>query len=219
MPVPFVVVRIVCLKWISGCSTAGARAVSSANGTTLYSTLLPGVYSSSSLAVASNGSSNYFTRSTVVTPSVGFNSTGAMSSSINIALSAGLTSYSNSLYQGLATFTPLSTNSSAASISSPSNSTPSSISSLLLSPGIFAVLSSSSSAHLVVYNSIADLSELPNDVLGSDGSATGIVVSSLQSSNCIGGCSSGGVCGADGKCICSTGFTGNLCSQSFCSPR
>lgn len=160
-----------------------------------------------------------------IAPSIGFTASSAPGSSSPssyvVALLAGVTTYSNTLYQGSASYSPLLSNStsiptpssSSSNISSSSRSSLHTTSSLLLSSGAFVILSSSGSSHLVIYNSLPDLSQLPTSALGSG--SGGMVVSIAQSTSCIGGCSSGGFCAAEGKCICSSGFAGNTCSASI----
>lgn len=185
------------------------------NETTYMATLLPGTYTSTSPALTSNTSAAYFNRGMIITPSIGFASAGSESSSINVALLAGVTTYSNTLYQGAATYSPLLSINSTAGANSPSPAT-GSVSSLLVSPNTFVILTSASSSHLVIYNSLPDISQLPSNVIGSSG-GVGVAVGVVQSSTCVGGCSTGGVCGVEGKCVCKSGFVGASCSESFSS--
>jgi hypothetical protein len=194
--------------------SAGIHTSTQFNGSTLTATLLPGSYSSTPSISSSNVLSTYFSPNMVLNTSIGFASTGSEASSINVVLLAGVISYSNTLYQGIPNYSPLSSINSTTSLSSTnSSSTPSS---LLISSGAFVILSSPTSPHSVIYDSIPDISQLPSNVIGSSG--VGVTLRLVQSSMCVGGCSSGGICGSEGKCICSNGFTGDSCSEFFPIP-
>lgn len=146
----------------------------------------------------------------MIDPSIGFASTQSQASMIDVTLLAGVTTYSNTLYQGTPIYSPLSSINSTLLPLMINSTQP--ISSLLISSGAFVIISSPAAPHVVIYNSIPDMSQLPASAVGPNDSISSVGLP--QSSICGGGgCSTGGICGIEGKCICSVGFTGTQCGE------
>ncbi|BGP45884.1 hypothetical protein JCM10450v2_001719 [Rhodotorula kratochvilovae] len=185
--------------------TAGVFVTGAVNGSTQQVALLPGTYTSSSLAAsnASSSVSSVFTKKAAANASEGFSSSGSLTSSFTVSLQSGLTAYSSPLYQGSAEHVAL------PSAASNATSYPSSVESLLLTSNTWAVvqLANDKSSRLVVWDSIADIGEIK----GGTGSG-GVNVVSVQARGCSTPCSSGGVCTGNGTCACFDGFTGATCS-------
>ncbi|SCV69482.1 BQ2448_2502 [Microbotryum intermedium] len=197
-----------CLQGTNSLS-AGVHVVSRTNGTnTNLVKLLPGTYTSSS---SSNANSSFLSFSSAAsastaTPSPGFMTSGALGSTYTVSLQAGMIAYSSALFQGTPTYLTLpSTNTSAAN--STATTLGSSISSLLLSDDVYAILQAGSE-RLVVWDGVADVSQWRSVVKNQ------VTFQQLQSSACPTPCASGGTCTGDGRCACATGWTGTLCGQS-----
>ncbi|GAA5853684.1 hypothetical protein JCM9279_000275 [Rhodotorula babjevae] len=186
---------------------AGVVVSGMVNGSSQRVTLLPGSYTSTSLA-ASNASSilSVLDKKAVVNATVGFTSSGSLGSSLTVSLQAGLTAYTSPLYQGAPSHLAL------PSSASPSNSTlyPSSAESLLLTSNTWAVvqLANDKSSRLVVWSSIPDVGQLD----GGTGSG-GVRVVDVQARGCATPCASGGVCSGNGTCACFDGFSGSTCGD------
>ncbi|GAA6047624.1 hypothetical protein JCM3770_001594 [Rhodotorula araucariae] len=186
--------------------TAGVFVTGAVNGTTQHVALLPGTYTSSSLAAsnASSAVSSVLSRNGVANASEGFSSSGSLVSSLTVSLQSGLTAYSAPLYQGAASHLSLPT--------AASNDTryPSSVESLLLTSNTWAVvqLANDKSSRLVVWDSIADV----GDIKGGSCSG-GVNVVGVQARGCSTPCSSGGVCTGNGTCACFDGFSGSTCDE------
>ncbi|TNY23657.1 hypothetical protein DMC30DRAFT_442299 [Rhodotorula diobovata] len=187
--------------------TAGVFITGTVNGSTQRVTLLPGTFTSSSLAAsnASSSISSAFSKKSSANANEGFSSSGSLASSLTVSLQAGLTVFASALYQGAAAHLSLP---SAASNSTASY--PSSAESLLLTSNTWAVvqLANDKSSRLVVWDSIADVGELD----GGRGSG-GVNVIDVQARGCSTPCSSGGVCTGNGTCACLDGFTGSTCGD------
>ena len=140
-----------------------------------------------------------FGTSSTARTSPGFSSSGTVGSSYTVALLPGLTTYTSPLYKGFASYTPLSNS---------TNATTTSIESFLLSDNVWAVLQVGGTAgrRMVAWDGVADVGNLV-------GGSGGVEVVDMQSSSCSIPCASGGVCGSNSTCSCSTGFTGATCSK------
>lgn len=176
------------------------------NGSTQRVTLLPGSYTSTSLA-ASNASSSILAvldKKAVVNATEGFTSSGSLASSLTVSLEAGLTAYTSPLYQGEPAHLALPSSGPASN----TTSYPSSAESLLLTSNTWAVvqLANDKSSRLVVWNSIPDVGQLD----GGTGSG-GVRVVDVQARGCATPCASGGVCSGNGTCACLDGFAGSTC--------
>ncbi|SCZ97223.1 BZ3500_MvSof-1268-A1-R1_Chr4-2g07070 [Microbotryum saponariae] len=199
-----------CLQGTNSLS-AGVYVVSRANGTdTTLVKLLPGTYTSSS---STNANSSFLsfpssTSASTVTPSAGFTTSGILGSTYTVSLQPGIIVYSSALFQGTPSYLALpSTNTSASN--STSTSLGSSISSLLLSNKVYAILHAGSE-RLVVWDGVADVSQWRSVVKNQ------VTFQQLQSSACATPCASGGTCTGDGRCACATGWAGTLCD--ICEP-
>ncbi|TFK72872.1 hypothetical protein BDN72DRAFT_869384 [Pluteus cervinus] len=183
-------------------SIFGARL--SASGAAATIDLLPGQYTSSTspqllhdLLTSSSAS---------LTPSPGFNTTSAVQLPLNLALQPGFTSYSGSKYSGQASFSSLSNTTSNSALPSDTNA-------IALSSNVWVALASRSSnnTRVVLWDSVPDISQLPQSNL-----LNSLSVIDIQSTTCSPPCAGSGVCSASGTCICPAGFTGSSCET--CSP-
>ncbi|SGY76706.1 BQ5605_C005g03509 [Microbotryum silenes-dioicae] len=201
-----------CLQGTNSLS-AGVYVVSRANGTnTTLVKLLPGTYTSSSSTNANSSLLSFpsSTSASTATPSAGFTSSGTLGSTYTVSLQPGIIAYSSILFQGTPTYLALpATNTSASN--STSTSLGSSISSLLLSNEVYAILHAGSE-RFVVWDGVADVSQWRSVVKNQ------VTFQQLQSSACATPCASGGTCTGDGRCACATGWAGTLCGQSGLDP-
>ncbi|KDE04791.1 hypothetical protein MVLG_04755 [Microbotryum lychnidis-dioicae p1A1 Lamole] len=199
-----------CLQGTNSLS-AGVYVVSRANGTnTTLVKLLPGTYTSSSSTNANSSLLSFpsSTSASTATPSAGFTSSGTLGSTYTVSLQPGIIAYSSILFQGTPTYLALpATNTSASN--STSTSLGSSISSLLLSNEVYAILHAGSE-RFVVWDGVADVSQWRSVVKNQ------VTFQQLQSSACATPCASGGTCTGDGRCACATGWAGTLCD--ICEP-
>lgn len=160
--------------------------------------LLPGQYTSTTNPQLLH---NLLTSSSAtLSSSPGFNSSSVSSLPLNIALQPGLVIYSNPAYAGQAAFSQLP---SAPLLNS---SIPLPASSLALSNNVWAAITSgSANNHIIFWDAIPDVSQLPSEASHS------LSLVNIQSSACSPPCSGSGVCSASGTCSCPTGFTGSSC--------
>lgn len=182
------------------CHIVGVRVSSPSVGVEVQ--LLPGQYSSSTNPQLLH--SLLTDSSTQYTPSPGFNSSSASSSSLpfDVALQPGFSIYSSPLYGGQASFAPLPQNAT-------NTSSGFSASSLAISDGVWlAVKAGTSQSRMILWDSIPDTTQING--------LTGLTLVDMQSSSCSTPCSSAGLCTTSGKCSCFAGFTGESCET--CAP-
>lgn len=165
--------------------------------------LLPGQYTSSTnpkllhdtitSSSASLSLSSGFENSSV--------STSTISLPLNLALEPGLAIYSGSFYSGESGFTNLP--------SSPltNQSIPLTAKALSLSANVWVAVKSNSQNRIILWDSIPDISQLPQATLGS------LSLLDIQSSACSPSCAGSGICTASGTCQCASGFTGASCES------
>ncbi|KAJ7590656.1 insulin-like growth factor binding protein [Mycena floridula] len=186
---------------LQGSSNTTIGVTASASSTNLL--LLPGQYTSTTNPLLLH---QVLTSSSLkLSPSTGFNSS-TTALPLNVALSPGLSIYSQPLYSGSSGFTQLP--------STPflNSSTDLAASSLALSPNVWAAITSGPD-RFVLWNSVPDISQLA--IKGS------LSLVDMQSSACSPPCASAGICTASGTCSCAPGFTGascEVCSKGFFGP-
>ncbi|PFH53554.1 hypothetical protein AMATHDRAFT_73358 [Amanita thiersii Skay4041] len=203
---------VICIagQCIQGISNITMGVDLSAPGAPATLRLLPGTYTSTTnpkllhdMLISSSPS---------LSPSVGFGntSTSAFTSSsstiklpLNIELDAGLVLYAQPYYSGHASFSKLPSAPSSANVSVPITAL-----SLSMSPGTWAVVSSTDNQRIILWDSVPDITQLPI--------SPSLALLDLQSSACQPACSGSGVCSSQGICICQEGFTGSSCEQ--CAP-
>lgn len=176
----------------------------SASGGSTPVLLLPGQYTSSTnpqllhdLLTSSSAS---------LSPSAGFANSSSHSSvslPLTVALQPGIAVYPQAFYSGQGSYTGLPTSPIA-------NASTLDASSLALSGNVWAEVSAGSNSRVILWNSIPDVSQLPQTASGS------LSLLNLQSSACSPPCSGNGVCSASGTCACPTGFNGTSCES--CAP-
>ncbi|KAJ7199206.1 TNFR/NGFR cysteine-rich region family protein [Mycena pura] len=191
-----------CLQGYSN-TTIGVTVASSGSPSAL---LLPGQYTSTTNPQFLH---NLLTSpSTTLSPSPGFkNSSATLVLPLNVVQEPGLSIYSGPLYSGQPSFTAI----PSAPIQS-NASTPLTLRSLALSPGVWISLNSpaSGNSRVVVWDSIPDTAQLPTTAPSS------LTLFDIQSASCNPPCSSAGICTAAGTCACISGFTGESCES--CAP-
>lgn len=164
--------------------------------------LLPGVYTSTTNPQLLH---NALTSSASITTSAGFGNSSSLSLPLNLALQAGVSTYSGPLYSGQAAFTALP--------SSPivGASTPITARALGLATNIWIALNAGDSSNrFIVWDPVPDVTQLPS---GSQGS---LALTDIQSTACTPGCTASGICIASGTCQCAPGFGGTSCES--CAP-
>ncbi|KAF7298436.1 Extracellular matrix protein FRAS1 [Mycena kentingensis (nom. inval.)] len=132
-------------------------------------------------------------------PSTGFESNSTPSLPLNVGVSPGLAIYSQSLYSGKAAFSALPSGPVA------NSSTPLTAESLALASSVWVALSVGSNGRVVLWDSVADVSQLPSSSSGS------MALIDMQSATCASPCASSGTCSASGTCVCAPGFNGTSC--------
>ncbi|KAH9057557.1 hypothetical protein EDB87DRAFT_1748199 [Lactarius vividus] len=137
------------------------------------------------------------TSSTSSSPATGFN-LSTFSLPLNVALQPGLAIYPQALYSGQAQFTALSN-----STVSGNSSIPLSAGALALSSNIWIAVTPGGSDRVILWDSVPDVSQLPE--IGT------LSLSAIESNACSPQCSSAGVCSASGQCTCPPGFSGPSC--------
>ncbi|GAA5925854.1 hypothetical protein JCM1841_006338 [Sporobolomyces salmonicolor] len=211
---PFVCTPSDCLQGQNSL-TAGVFVDVPRNSTTQPIALLPGTYTPATFTSRTNSSSvSPFSETSTHTVSSGFFSSGSLSSSsssFTVSLLPGLTAYSSPLYEGIASYLPLpNTTSINSTFTTLINST---VSSILLSSSVWAILSvgsSSSSSRIVAWDSIPDIGAI------NGGASSGAQVVEIQGAGCATPCASGGTCLGNGTCACAVGWTGDTCNA--CAP-
>lgn len=127
---------------------------------------------------------------------------------MSVAIEPGLAVYPQSLYSGAPHFIqlpPSLANGSQLIPLPPTNA-------LLLSPDIYAILGTTSNEHIVLWDSVPDMNQLP---LSQNISFLSLI--EIQSSSCSTPCSSAGLCSPGGKtCLCPPNFAGSSCED--CAP-
>ncbi|KAF9566482.1 growth factor receptor domain-containing protein [Agrocybe pediades] len=164
--------------------------------------LLPGVYTSSTNPQLLHDALT--SSSTRIAASPGFGNASSISLPLNLALEPGLSIFSDTLYSGQGAFTALPSQPVA------NASTPITARSLVPATNIWIALNIGSSKRVIVWDAVADVSQLPSSNQGS------IALTDMQSAACSPTCSSAGVCMAEGTCQCPPGFTGSACES--CAP-
>ncbi|KAI9462527.1 insulin-like growth factor binding protein [Russula earlei] len=139
------------------------------------------------------------TSSTSSSPSVGFNAS-SLSLPFDVALQPGLAIYPQALYSGQAQFAAL-----PASPLSGNSSMPLSAGALALSSNLWIAVTTgpASSNRVILWDSVPDVSQLPN--------ISSLSLSAIESNACSPQCSGAGTCSATGQCSCPPGFNGSSC--------
>ena len=131
--------------------------------------------------------------------SPGFNVSSFNPLPFNISLQAGLVIYSNSLYAGQATFSPLPSTLMNTSLPLPASS-------LALSNNVWMALTSGSNNNSIIFwHAVPDVSQLPS------AASQSLSLVDIQSSACSPPCSGAAVCSTSAKCDCPPGFNGSSC--------
>ena len=169
--------------------------------------LLPGEYSTKS-----NAQLVQILESTVagnLSQSPGFNLSSFNPLPLNISLQAGYVIYSNPLYAGIATFSPLPSTQMNTSLPLPASS-------LLLSNKVWMALTSGSNNNSIIFwEAVPDVSQLPS------AASQSLAIVDIQSYACSPACSGSAVCLTSRKCNCPPGFTGSsceVCAKGFFGP-
>ena len=169
--------------------------------------LLPGVYTTKADAqlvdiLQSSNAGNF-------SLSPGFNLSSFNSLPLNISLQAGLVIYSNPLYAGQATFSPLPSTSINTSLPLPASS-------LALSDNVWIALTSgSNNNNIIFWDAVPDVSQLPS------AASESLALVDIQSFACSPPCSGSAICSTSAICVCSPGFTGpscEACADGFFGP-
>ncbi|KAH7890062.1 growth factor receptor domain-containing protein [Phlebopus sp. FC_14] len=195
---------VVCVagQCLQGFSNTTIGATLSASGVSTEVLLLPGQYTSSTnpellheLLTAS---------SATLSPSPGFANSSSQSSvslPVNVELQPGIAIYPQPHYSGQGSYSGLPT--------SPVGNTsiPLTASSLALSSNVWAAVSAGTNSRVILWDSIPDVSQLPQTASGS------LSLLNMESSSCSPPCSGNGVCSASGTCTCPSGFTGSSCES------
>ncbi|KAF8553773.1 growth factor receptor domain-containing protein [Imleria badia] len=127
-------------------------------------------------------------------------SKSSVSLPLTVQLQPGIAVYPQAFYSGQGSYTGLPT-------SPITNATTLDASSLALSGNVWAEVSAGTNNRVILWNSIPDLSQLPQSASGS------LSLLNLQSTACSPACSGNGVCSASGTCTCPTGFSGTSCES------
>ena len=176
----------------------------SAPGESTSALLLPGQYTSSTNPQLLHDLLT--SSSATLSPSAGFGNSSPKSSvslPLSVQLQPGIAVYPQAFYSGQGSYTSLP--------SSPiTNASTLDASSLALSGNVWAEVSTGSDNRVILWNSVPDISQLPQSVSGS------LSLLNLQSTACSPPCSGNGVCSASGTCTCPTGFNGTSCES--CAP-
>ena len=117
---------------------------------------------------------------------------------MNVALQPGLAVYPQALYSGQAQFAALPN-----STVSGNSSTPLSAGALAMSSNIWVAVTTGGSNRIILWDSVPDVSQLPE--------IASMSLSAIESNACSPPCSSSGVCSASGQCTCPPGFSGSSC--------
>ena len=134
-----------------------------------------------------------------LTQSPGFNLSSFNPLPLNISLQAGLVFYSDSLYAGQATFSPLPSTQMNTSLPLPASS-------VALSNNVWMALTSgSSNMSIIFWHAVPDVSQLPS------AASQSLALVDIQSSACSPPCSGSAVCSTFEKCVCPPGFNGSSC--------
>ncbi|KAH7911899.1 growth factor receptor domain-containing protein [Hygrophoropsis aurantiaca] len=184
---------------LQGYSNTTIGVTLSASGQSTDVLLLPGEYSSTTNPELLH---NLLTSSSAsLADSPGFGNTSSVSLPLTVALQPGLAIYPQALYSGQGSYSSLP--------SSPvvNASIPLTASSLALPANVWAAVSAGSNSRVILWNSIPDVSQLPQTASGA------LSLLNLQSSSCSPPCSGSGVCSASGTCTCPAGFTGSSCES------
>ncbi|KAH7928138.1 growth factor receptor domain-containing protein [Leucogyrophana mollusca] len=180
----------------------------SASGQSTDVLLLPGEYSSTTnpellhdLLTSSSAS---------LAQSPGFGNSSSVSLPLTVSLEPGLAIYPQALYGGQGSYSSLPTSPVVnASISLTASS-------LALPGNVWAAISAGSNSRVILWNSVPDVSQLPESASGA------LSLLNMQSSSCSPPCSGSGVCSASGTCTCPSGFTGSsceTCASGFFGPK
>ncbi|KIP07475.1 hypothetical protein PHLGIDRAFT_29978 [Phlebiopsis gigantea 11061_1 CR5-6] len=197
---------VVCVagQCLQGFTNITTGATLSASGSPTSLRLLPGQYTSSTNPQLLHAILTSSSASLSLSPGFANGNSTSLSLPLNLALEPGIATYPAANYSGSSTFTNLPTSNASR------DSTSTAAGSVMLSSNVWAAVSagSSSTDRLIIWDSIADLSQLPT---GS--SLSSISILDMQSAACSPPCSGAGICSASGTCTCPQGFTGSSCES------
>ncbi|KAF8839870.1 growth factor receptor domain-containing protein [Paxillus ammoniavirescens] len=195
---------VICVagQCLQGYSNTTIGTTLSASGVSTEVLLLPGQYTSSTdpellheLLTSS---------SATLSPSTGFSNSSSKSSvalPLTVELQPGVAIYPQALYSGQGSYSGL-PNSPVGNASIPLTA-----SSLAISGNVWAAVSAGSNSRVIIWDSIPDVTQLPQTASGS------LSLLNMESSSCSPVCSGNGVCSSSGTCTCPTGFTGASCES------
>ncbi|KAH7107233.1 growth factor receptor domain-containing protein [Auriculariales sp. MPI-PUGE-AT-0066] len=195
---------------LDGTSNISIGATVSTTNSNQQFVLLPGTYASNispdNLRTTLSNTASRLNYATGFAPT---NATGAQSIAfpVTIALQPGFLSTSASLFRGQTQFH--SVPATTAAVNETRGVTAEAGGSLVLSSNVWAAFTTGSAdSRLVVWDSVADLAQLP-----SGAGQSKLTLVDLQSTTCTPSCSGNGVCTAAGTCVCpeGSGFTGKSC--------
>jgi hypothetical protein len=197
---------LICYNWTHLLIDSVGATLTASGATTIH--LLPGQYSASSSPQVLHDTLTSSSASLLSSP--GFTNSTTVSLPLNLALQAGLATFSGTLYSGQSSFTALPNKLLG------STSTPLAAQSLTLSSAVWAAINSSSNPRVIVWEAVPDVSQLPANNRGS------LSLIDIQSSTCNPSCATSGVCTTSGTCKCASGFTGTSCescASGFFGPK
>ncbi|KIJ63333.1 hypothetical protein HYDPIDRAFT_156112 [Hydnomerulius pinastri MD-312] len=195
---------VVCVagQCLQGYSNTTIGTSLSASGVSTEVLLLPGQYTSSTNPELLH--ELLTSSSATLSASTGFansSSKSSLSLPLTVELQPGIAVYPQALYSGQGLYSALP---SAPVVNA---SIPLTASSLALSGNVWAAVSAGSNSRVILWDSIPDVSQLPQTAAGS------LALLNMESSSCSPPCSGNGVCSASGTCTCPTGFTGASCES------
>ncbi|CAK5263996.1 unnamed protein product [Mycena citricolor] len=190
-----------CLQGTSNTSLGVSVSASDVNQSVI---LLPGQYTATTNPQLVHDLLTSPHASLIPSPGFGLNSTSSLSLPLNVAVSPGLSIYSDSLYSGKAAFSVL------PSAPVGNVSVPLAAQSLAMSSSVWAAVSLGSNGRVVFWDSIPDTAQLPIT------STSSMALLDMQSSTCSTPCASSGTCSSSGTCVCAPGFNGTSCET--CAP-
>ncbi|KAF8437463.1 insulin-like growth factor binding protein [Boletus edulis BED1] len=197
---------VVCVagQCLHGYSNTTIGSTLSVSGQSTSVLLLPGQYTSSTNPQLLHDLLT--SSSATLSPSAGFANSSSKSSvslPLTVQLQPGIAVYPQAFYSGQGSHTGLS-NSPITNASTLDGS------SLALSGNVWAEVSAGSNSRVILWNSVPDVSQLPQTASGS------LSLLNLQSTACSPPCSGSGLCSPSGTCVCPTGLNGTSCES--CTP-